>query len=182
MFRFIAKLFKHLRSAPETSSNERRVTPYGESLIHYAQGGDKDALEEISNFFFTQEEEEYFQPALYWNQKGANLGMSTAQARMAIIHHEGRGTPENPKKAFHYALKAAKQGHPGAQFLLGGFYDVGRGVERNQVEALFWFTLAKTDLPNDYSTIMYDKIMSEISDTQKQDYLQLIRTPRDFSQ
>ena len=38
--------------------------------------------------------------------------------------------------------KAAEQGHPGAQFLLGGMYFYGLGVAKDDAEAVKWYRKA----------------------------------------
>jgi uncharacterized protein len=50
--------------------------------------------------------------------------------------------PKNDAEAVVWFRKAADQGDPVAQFLLGGQYATGQGVARDYAEALLWFQKA----------------------------------------
>ena len=52
---------------------------------------------------------------------------------------------ENEAQALHWRIKAANNGHKGAQFNLGMQYQEGRGVEKDEVRALDLFTKAATN-------------------------------------
>lgn len=53
-----------------------------------------------------------------------------------------QGMPTNPAQSLYEYQEAAEQGDPEAQLQLGLLYEQGNGVERDQEEALRWFTLA----------------------------------------
>ncbi len=61
-------------------------------------------------------------------------------------------TPGYDEKAAHWCALAADQGHPAAQGYLGIFYDLGRGVEKDDREAKRWLRRAalKGDLQAAY--------------------------------
>jgi len=50
--------------------------------------------------------------------------------------------PANDKEAFKWFKAAANQGNPVAQFLLGVFYFLGRGVKQDYNEAFHWYKAA----------------------------------------
>lgn len=57
-------------------------------------------------------------------------------------YFRGRGLPQDYGMALPYYRKAAKQGHPVAQFIIGSMYEAGWGVERDLIEAWIWYKLA----------------------------------------
>ena len=58
-----------------------------------------------------------------------------AQHELSGRYGTGIGTPQDDFLAAEWLKKAAEQGHAEAQSDLGLYYDTGRGVERNFVEA-----------------------------------------------
>jgi TPR repeat protein len=60
---------------------------------------------------------------------------------------EGRYVPQNFEQASKWLTAAAIHGSPEAQYRLGQLYLRGRGVIRNEVEALKWFILASPKRP-----------------------------------
>ncbi len=74
--------------------------------------------------------------------KSAEAGNMDAQNQLGLLYHEGRGVPQNFKRASLWFRKAAEQGHAGAQVNLGTLYFLGRGVSESDHEALFWFRKA----------------------------------------
>lgn len=74
--------------------------------------------------------------AIYWYEKAAERGHSDAQFRLAI-HYKKSG--KDLKKVLYWMEKAAEQGHAEAQCNLGGFYEIGQGVERDFHKALYWY-------------------------------------------
>ncbi|ELR22880.1 Sel1 domain containing protein [Acanthamoeba castellanii str. Neff] len=68
---------------------------------------------------------------------------AVAQYRLAKAYIKGHhGVAQSAETAVGWADKAARQGHAGAQFLLGKMYAGGFGVERNADEVLGWWTKA----------------------------------------
>jgi hypothetical protein len=67
----------------------------------------------------------------------ARRGNAAAQYYLGRMHHEGRGLPEDNRRAFEWARKAAEQGD--AEALLGVLYAQGQGVPKDDAEAALWF-------------------------------------------
>ena len=68
---------------------------------------------------------------------------ATAQFKLGVLHHSGRGvTPQDYGEAAKWFRKAAEQGHSEAQFNLGQMYDQGQGVPQDFGEAAKWFRKA----------------------------------------
>ncbi|MFK8047526.1 MAG: TonB family protein [Halioglobus sp.] len=53
-----------------------------------------------------------------------------------------KGYPENYDQAFVWCTKAAEQGHPVGQSILGALYAKGNSVKQSYRDSLYWFTLA----------------------------------------
>eukprot|EP00033_Pygsuia_biforma_P006101 GCRY01006781.1.p1 GENE.GCRY01006781.1~~GCRY01006781.1.p1 ORF type:complete len:182 (-),score=25.10 GCRY01006781.1:142-687(-) len=81
-------------------------------------------------------------------KKQADEGDSGAMYRVARCYEQGIGTAINKKKAQHYFLLGAKQGHPYAQFMHGIYLEQESGPKNkrkeNAVEAFHWFHKAAT--------------------------------------
>ncbi len=58
------------------------------------------------------------------------------------MYHGGLGVPQDNAEAARWYRRAAEQGNPGCQFILGFLYSTGRGVPEDFVQAHFWFTIA----------------------------------------
>jgi hypothetical protein len=75
----------------------------------------------------------------------AKLGQAIAQTYLGYMCANGLGAPQN---FFHevttvkWLRRAADQGYPAAQFLLGLTYDKGHGVRQDFIEAEVWPDLA----------------------------------------
>ncbi|MEP7062462.1 MAG: transglycosylase SLT domain-containing protein [Betaproteobacteria bacterium] len=61
---------------------------------------------------------------------------------LATRYENGEGLPKDPLRAFELYCKAAKEGDAEAQYDLGWMYFNGRGVDRNDALAAFFFRLA----------------------------------------
>jgi TPR repeat protein len=68
----------------------------------------------------------------------AAAGDAKSQVRLGLMYREGRGAPRDPKTAFSWLLKAAKQGRPDAQFLVGTMYRRGEGTTQDEDAGLAW--------------------------------------------
>lgn len=62
--------------------------------------------------------------------------------REAITYENGEGVPRDPTLAATLYCKSARLGDPQAQYNLGWMYANGRGVERNDVTAAYFFQAA----------------------------------------
>jgi hypothetical protein len=69
-------------------------------------------------------------------------GDAEAQYNLGVKYAEGKGVPQDYKKAFEWYTKAAEQGDIMAQFYLGVMYEKGLGVPQNHEEAIEWWRKA----------------------------------------
>ncbi len=74
-------------------------------------------------------------------EKSAAAGNPRAQVWAALIHERSAKVSEQ-KKALRWAQKAADQGHPLGQCLVGSHYESGQGVPRDLQLAEDWMTKA----------------------------------------
>lgn len=82
--------------------------------------------------------------AAEWLDLAANLGRhAEAQFLLGDMYFHGRGVPHDYGEALELYRKAAHQGHPVAQYLLGVMHEEGWGMRRNLVDAYTWLTLAQ---------------------------------------
>jgi len=65
-----------------------------------------------------------------------------AEYALARMYREGRGVARDEKQALDWAHKAAMEGQPGAQYMLGEAYEVGSVVKADKIEAYYWYTAA----------------------------------------
>ncbi len=72
----------------------------------------------------------------------AAAGDAKSQVRLGLMYREGRGAPRDPKAAFSWLLRAAKQGRPDAQFLVGTMYRRGEGTPQDEQAGLTWLRRA----------------------------------------
>ena len=75
-------------------------------------------------------------------RKQAQAGDAAAQNELGLLYYEGKGVPQNHKKAKEWFDKAVEQGHTGAQVNLGTLYLRGEGAPHSSQMALFWFSRA----------------------------------------
>jgi len=81
--------------------------------------------------------------AMRWYQLAVRQGRLTDAAfALGMMHYRGRGMLKDVSEAIAWFRRAANQGHACAQFLMGGVYEEGFVVQRNQVEAYKWYTVA----------------------------------------
>ena len=72
----------------------------------------------------------------------AQGGDASAQNELGLLYYEGKGVPQNHRKAKEWFDKAVEQGHAGAQVNLGTLYLRGEGAPQSSQMALFWFSRA----------------------------------------
>jgi hypothetical protein len=81
--------------------------------------------------------------AARWYRRAALQGEPHAQSELAQLYRTGRGqVPLDPRAAVSWYLKAARQDNASAQLALGQIFEAGEGVERDEPEALKWYTVA----------------------------------------
>lgn len=97
-----------------------------------------------------------------------------AQFQLGLHYANGDGGVRRDwTQAVEWSRRAAEQGHPGAQFNLACFYDLGRGVPRDGTKAVEWYERAASQgfvmalgnlgvlyeqgkvVPQDYSKAVY---------------------------
>jgi putative methionine-R-sulfoxide reductase with GAF domain/Tfp pilus assembly protein PilZ len=76
-------------------------------------------------------------------RKRAELGDPYEQVALATRYATAEDMPQNYTMALHWFLKAAEQGHVGAQDTLGAYYWLGHGAPKDVTKAYFWSVLAR---------------------------------------
>ena len=99
------------------------------------------------NFAYCKEGEKLYsdkkyEQAIYWWQKAADAGDSTAQYRLAFCYLKGEGIEKDVEKAVYWWQKAADAGDSDAQNSLAFRYFKGDGVEKDVEKAVYWWQKA----------------------------------------
>ena len=76
-------------------------------------------------------------------RKRAELGDPYEQVALATRYATGEEMPQDYSLALHWFLKAAEQGHVGAQDTLGAYYWLGHGAPKYVTKACFWSLVAR---------------------------------------
>lgn len=76
-------------------------------------------------------------------RKRAELGDPYEQVAFATRYATGEDVPQDYSMAMRWFLRAAEQGHVGAQDTLGAYYYLGRGAPKDVMKAYFWSLLAR---------------------------------------
>ncbi len=77
--------------------------------------------------------------------RSANAGLIEAQEQLASLHYFGDGVfiEKSHERSIYWYMSAAENGSVVAQFLLGGFYEVGLdSLERDAKKAVYWYSSA----------------------------------------
>ncbi len=76
--------------------------------------------------------------------RAAECGDLASQLELGSLYYEGDGAfiEKNSKKCFYWFAQAAHLGSAEAQFLLGGFYEMGYTVKPNPKKAAAWYAQA----------------------------------------
>jgi putative methionine-R-sulfoxide reductase with GAF domain len=77
-------------------------------------------------------------------RRRAELGDPYEQVALATRYATGEDTRQDYGIALHWFLKAAEQGHVGAQDTLGAYYWLGHGAPKDVTKAYFWSVLARS--------------------------------------
>ena len=72
----------------------------------------------------------------------ARQGHHKAQYILGRAYAQGRGAPQDERRALHWLRKAADTGNPDAQTLLANMYAKGLGTRCDYARAGFWFRKA----------------------------------------
>ncbi len=104
-----------------------------------AEQGDADAQYEMSLFSYqlkNKEEAEGYDKILYWCNKAIEQNHPKALCLLGKLYYNGRGVPQDDKRAFEYFEKSAKGGYAGGQYELACRYFLAEGVEKNLAKAI----------------------------------------------
>ncbi|HTO65223.1 MAG TPA: tetratricopeptide repeat protein [Bradyrhizobium sp.] len=77
----------------------------------------------------------------------ARRGNPRAMALLGFLYEHGLGVPQSYDAAASLYVDAAERGDPTGQHLLGLMYDKGHGLERDDVLAYKWLSLAAAAAP-----------------------------------
>ena len=89
------------------------------------------------------------QKAFKLRRKLADMGHTDQQINMGNYYREGDLVKRNPRVAFCWYMRAAKQGDWYGQLLVADCFFKGDGVKQDYVEAVKWYELAGTNLDKD---------------------------------
>lgn len=87
-------------------------------------------------------QEEDFDKAFFWAQKGAMIDNAEALYALGLMYSNGFKVEENLTKGFEYLKKAADLGEKNAQDLVGDAYFNGSGVGLDYTEAFRYYKMA----------------------------------------
>ncbi len=104
-----------------------------------AERGSADAQRRLAHAY----ERDNKAAAFKWYALAAKQGDADAQYELAIMHEVAvdMGKEKEPTPAFTLYASAAAQGHLGAERNLAGAYAKGKGVAKNPLDAVIWYTL-----------------------------------------
>ena len=102
-----------------------------------------------------------------WYRKAAENGHAEAQYSLGLIHimlryFQGRGDLD---EAYKWTRKAAEQGHRGAMQELAMLYNLGWGVEQDNIQAYAWCHLVLTSLGDDRARMTVEMTCDEVVQT-----------------
>ena len=100
-------------------------------------------------------------------RKRAELGDPYEQVALATRYATGADMPQDYALAVHWFLKAAEQGHVGAQDTLGAYYWLGHGAPKDVTKAYFWSVLARAE-GKDASKVRVAFMTSQLTRAQAQ--------------
>ena len=105
----------------EFMSNSASEMMSFEEELEAAEDGDEDAMESVAMTYLDGDEDENVEPdpekALYWMEKAAEEGNSSAEYNTALFYAKGHGTERDFEKAAEWMEKAAEDGDEDAEDL-----------------------------------------------------------------
>jgi len=129
----------------------RKLTNRGGLLLALAALAPTSALgESFVDGMHAYDQGDYAEALTIWKPL-AEEGDQVAQSLLAMMYENGEGVRPQPTLAASWYERAARAGHPQAQFHLGRFYRDGVGVDRDSSEAFVWLSLAAESIPKDAS-------------------------------
>ena len=90
----------------------------------------------------------------------AESGHPQCQVNMGNYYREGDLVKRNPRVAFCWYMRAAKQGYWYGQFLVADCYFEGDGVKQDYKEAVKWYESGVAQFDNEH----YDRVDEEVED------------------
>jgi tetratricopeptide (TPR) repeat protein len=84
-------------------------------------------------------------------QKAADQGDPNAETNLGWMYHEGKGVPQDYRKAVELFQKAADQGYAPGQAYLASQYAEGKGVPKDYQKAVELYHKAVNQEPNPYA-------------------------------
>ncbi len=69
----------------------------------------------------------------------ARQGNQVAQNNLGSLYNDGKGVPQDYKKAFYWYEKSANHNFAPAQFVVGSAYEMGKGVIKNRELMQQWY-------------------------------------------
>lgn len=104
------------------------------------------------------------------NIRVAEWGDAWAQGMLAMRYFYGRGVEQSYEKFVEWVTKAAEQGEPLSQYILGWCYKDGIGVSMDSDESRKWFGLSAKYKDNkhldDEKQMEVDELFEELRKTQ----------------
>lgn len=121
-----------------------------EDLKIRASNGDTSAQMELaSRLLYGRGVEKDEAQAIQWLAMAAEAGNAIAQNRLGIMYASGQGgLQKDPTQAVYWYKMAAENNFATAQNNLGIMYAQGNGVEKDDIEAYKWLTLAGQKITN----------------------------------
>jgi hypothetical protein len=71
------------------------------------------------------------------------------------MYSRGQGVPQDYREAAYWCSRAADQGNPEGQYLLGLMYDKGQGVPASSPRAYIWLNLAAARVSGNRRDLFY---------------------------
>lgn len=140
-----AKLYDQGMAYIDGISVEKDVEKGLEILHVIANDGYAEAQNMLSFLYGEDDEdiEQNLEESFKWGLRAAEQGDEDSYyLDVAEKYLSGSGTPRLPNEAFSWAIKAAKNGHPWGQSLVGRMYACGNGIEKDTEQAIKWLNRA----------------------------------------
>jgi uncharacterized protein len=85
-------------------------------------------------------EQKIWPKAVVYLEQAAKNHYVLAQYTLGIYYHDHES--KKPLKAYRWFLEAAKQGHAQAAYHVGLYHQTGKGVQKDDAQALYWYDKA----------------------------------------
>jgi uncharacterized protein len=132
-----------------------------------AKAGLAEAQDAMGRILIERETDKAYHEARRWSELAANQGVAAANFRLARIYHEGLGVKENRKLAQDHYVKAAQDGHRGAQLMAGVGYHAGAWNEVDLYESAYWLSRAAGQGDEHAKYYLDTRVLPQLSAQQK---------------